>query len=144
MGRSASQVVSTLIEQVWNGRDLAALDEVHPRRFVNEGEESTPDNARDWFHELWASFPDAHFAIDEMIEAGDRVVVRWTASGTHEGVLWGSIQPTGRRATWRGIHVLRITDGRIVDVRAVSSMASIGPQLGLEMRPTQAAVKAEV
>jgi predicted ester cyclase len=134
-GRAAAEVVRDWIERVWNGHDLDALPELHPSRYMNEGVEATPDDAAAWFRDIWATFPDVRYEIDELLVAGDRVVVRWTATGRHEGLLWDSIPATGKRAAWRGIHIVRVVDGYITDVRAVSNMAAIGPQLGLEIRP---------
>jgi predicted ester cyclase len=130
-----ADVVRNWIERVWNGHDLDALDDLHPTPFLNEGAPSTPDDARAWLRDMWATFPDLKYAIDEVVSAGNRVAIRWTATGTQDGLLWGSIQPTGRRAMWRGIHLVKVEAGRITEVRAVSNMAAIGPQLGLEMRP---------
>jgi steroid delta-isomerase-like uncharacterized protein len=131
----AQRVVREWIERVWNQGDLSAIDAFHAQRFANEGVASTPDEAKTWHREMRATFPDLNYTIDELFEAdGHRVIVRWTASGTHAGVLWEKVPPTGRRVSWRGIHVLRLQDGQITDVWAVSNMASIAQQLGLELR----------
>ena len=44
------------------------------------------------------AFTGAHWEIEEMIDAGDRVVTRWTGSGTHQADLM-SISPTGKTGT---------------------------------------------
>src|SRR5215213_6905690 len=38
---------------------------------------------------------EGHWAIDDIFSAGDRVVVRWTGTGTHVAEVMG-IPPTGR------------------------------------------------
>jgi predicted ester cyclase len=81
------------------------------------------------------TFPDLHVEIDDLFVAdADRIVIRWTASGTQTGELWGAIPPTGKRVHWNGIHVVTVRDGKITDVRAVSNMAAIPEQLGFELR----------
>jgi predicted ester cyclase len=58
--------------------------------------------------------PDFHVTIEDMVTEGDKVASRWTASGTHQGEFLG-IRPTGNHATWTGITIYRIADGKIVE-----------------------------
>ena len=48
---------------------------------------------------LHSAFPDFHVTIEDQLAEGDKVVTRFTARGTHQGV-WrsplGDIQPTGK------------------------------------------------
>lgn len=60
------------------------------------------------------AFPDAHIALDDIIVAGDKVVTRWTATGTHEGDLMG-IPATGTSIRFTGIRIFRVADGRIAE-----------------------------
>ena len=131
----AERAVCQWIERVWNGGELAALDEFHPPTFLNDGRPSTPDVARAWHARTREAFPDMHYEIDELFTVGNRVIVRWTASGTHLGTLWGTIGATGRRVGWRGIHLLTVKARRIVEVWAASTLGDIAEQLGLELRP---------
>jgi predicted ester cyclase len=62
-----------------------------------------------------AAFPDLHFVIEDEIVADDKVVVRWTAEGTHLGDFDG-IVPTGRVVTWTGIDIVHLQDHRIVEL----------------------------
>jgi predicted ester cyclase len=61
-----------------------------------------------------AAFPDLHVKNEDVIVEGDKVVARWTARGTHNGMLM-NILPTGRQATLKGIDILRIEGGKIVE-----------------------------
>lgn len=60
------------------------------------------------------AFPDVHIVIDDEIAAGNRVVTRWTARGTHDGDFQG-IAPTGKQATVTGITIDKIEGGKIVE-----------------------------
>ncbi len=66
----------------------------------------------------WAAYlaavPDMHATVEELIAEGDKVAVRWTVQGTHQGELMG-IPATGRRAVFRGISIYRLDDGKIVE-----------------------------
>ena len=61
-----------------------------------------------------AVFPDLSVSTDDVVISGDRVVVRWTATGTHQGDQLG-VPATGKHVRLTGIDILRIEDGRIVE-----------------------------
>ena len=76
---------------------------------------------------LLGAFPDASYTIEDTLADGDRVVIRWTATGTHAGDYAG-IAATGEPRRWSGIHFFRFACGRIADLRVE---ADILAQLGL-------------
>jgi len=72
---------------------------------------------------------DGHWEIEEMFSAGDRVVVRWTGSGTHVGDMNG-IPPTGRAVEVGAVSVHRMADGRIAETHEVWDALGLLQQLG--------------
>jgi predicted ester cyclase len=68
--------------------------------------------------------------IEDIIAEGDKVAARLTAQGTHLGSL-GDIAPTGRQATWTGMRVFRMVDGKIAEHWANWDDVSLGRQLGI-------------
>jgi steroid delta-isomerase-like uncharacterized protein len=62
-----------------------------------------------------AAFPDMRWTVEDVIADSDRVVDRWTMRATHQGAF-GGVAATGRTVTWTGIDILRIVDGKIVDI----------------------------
>ena len=62
------------------------------------------------------SFPDVEIFLEDAFVSreGDKVAVRWRLSGTHGGEFQG-IPASGRDVSMRGMDVLRIEDGRIVE-----------------------------
>jgi steroid delta-isomerase-like uncharacterized protein len=66
---------------------------------------------------FWTAFPDWTETVDDVVAERDRVVVRVTGRGTHEGPFQG-IPPTGKRVTATGIGIGRIEDGRIAEAWA--------------------------
>jgi hypothetical protein len=52
--------------------------------------------------------------IDDVINAGDKVVTRATGYGTHTGEFRG-IAPTDKKIEVRIISIFRIADGKIVE-----------------------------
>lgn len=61
-----------------------------------------------------AVFPDLTLRCDDIVASGDKVAVRWTATGTHKGDQLG-IPATQRQVTLTGIDIVRIADSRIVE-----------------------------
>jgi predicted ester cyclase len=71
-----------------------------------------------------------------MLAEGDKIAARWTATGTHGGDLMG-IPPTGRQATWSGMTVYRLAEGKIVEAWWSKDMFSLLTQLGVIPSPGQ-------
>lgn len=73
--------------------------------------------------------PDLKVRIDAQFADGDYVTTRFTASGTHDGSLFGN-PATGRPVELSGITVSRCADGRIAEewelVDAVGALQQIG------------------
>jgi len=62
------------------------------------------------------ALPDVGNAIEDVIVAGDRAVVRWTGGGTHTGAPLMGRPATGRRLRARGVYVLRFEGERIAEI----------------------------
>ena len=74
---------------------------------------------------------DAHWTINDIFSAGDRVVVRWTGSGSHIGEVKG-ISPTGRPVGPIECNVIhRMADGKIAETWRVWDMLGFLQQIGV-------------
>ena len=102
-------------EEVWNQGDESGIDRYIAAEAV--GNDPTFGAGREAFRAQWrnwrAGFPDLHFAVEDVVGEGDRVVTRWRLTGTHRGEFQG-IAPTERRIDVTGMSLDRIADGRIV------------------------------
>lgn len=76
------------------------------------------------------AFPDAHFTIDEMTTQDNRLVIRWTARGTHKGRMM-NIPPTGRAVSISGASFVTLKDGMIHRSYYLWDMAGMLRQMGL-------------
>lgn len=72
--------------------------------------------------------PDAFYDVHETIEAGDRVVCRWTCTGTHTGDFYGT-PATGRAIDVKGITIFRIKDQAIAELWNVWDQYTLAEQL---------------
>jgi hypothetical protein len=63
---------------------------------------------------MQTGFPDLHETAEDMVAEGDKVVMRRTATGTHQGELAG-MPPTGRKVKFTMMVIFRFADGKIVE-----------------------------
>jgi len=101
-----------------NTGDLDVLDDLLSPDVIDHSAYAGQPAGRDGFKEfitLWrTAFPDLVYTIEDEIAERDRVVVRWTARGTHLG-KYHHIAPTGKRVTMSGIQINRVAGGRIAE-----------------------------
>ncbi|MFG1926067.1 ester cyclase [Cryptosporangium sp. NPDC048952] len=112
-----------LFHNVYNRRDLSAFDRSYSSTVRWKGTSNRTGyglgDVKGMARSLMATFPDLGMKVDEVYwmgndEEGYRIVVRWTASGTHRGHgLYGV--PTGRRAHLWGISQLYVRNGRVTE-----------------------------
>lgn len=79
---------------------------------------------------FYAGFPDIAHHIDEALVAGDRVVTRFTARGTHTGDFMG-IPATGRPVTIVAFVILTVQDGKVARLQAIFDQMGLMKQLGV-------------
>jgi predicted ester cyclase len=89
-----------------------------------------PEGLKQFISLFRAGFPDLHFTIEDMIAAGDTVVVRQTYRGTHKGELMG-ISPTGKQVTITSIDIGRFTGGKLVEHWGATDSLGLLQQLGV-------------
>jgi predicted ester cyclase len=111
MSEQNKAVIRRLFEDHWNAKNEALLSDL----FAPTVSLSTPDNvytgpkgALSLLKSYATPFPDFHLAIEEMITEADKVVVRWTFTGTHSGPLVGK-----QVNVPNCIAIYRIVDGKI-------------------------------
>jgi predicted ester cyclase len=79
-------------------------------------------------------FPDYRERIDELIDAGDNIIVRLTIKGTHTGPLPG-LAATGKTVEFNDVTICRVENGKIVEQRGLTDYLSLYMQLGLVELP---------
>ena len=114
-------VVRRLIDECVNTHRADLLDDtvapdvrVHPATPGAAPDTVGIEDLRAAFHGFRVVFGDLHITVDDVVAAGDRVAVRWTAEGVHVGELAG-IPATGRQVRWGGIDLYRLDGGKIAE-----------------------------
>lgn len=124
------------IENAWNngryelGMDHLAADFVNHTPFGDETAEQFLERIR----AFRTAFPDFHMTVEEMLTDGDRVITRFTVSGTHRGPFRG-ITATGRTISVMGIAIDRVIDARRVEGWAVLDLFGVMQQIGAVIQP---------
>ena len=89
-----------------------------------------PEGFKEYVGAYRSAFSDLHAEIEDQIAEGDKVVTRWTGTGTHDGEL-ASIPPTGNRVTLPGMELVRISGGKLVEGWEGYDMMTLMRQLGV-------------
>lgn len=89
-----------------------------------------PQAFKDVWRILLRTYPDIHLSVEDLIAEGDKVVGRTVVTGTHRGELMGH-PPTGNRVTYNEIFILRVADGRIIEVWGVVDIFAQLRQIGI-------------
>jgi len=132
--KSADVLARSFVSIFVGGNSTGAADEVLAEDFVAYLPYSRhPVRGRENFEaqmkDLRSAFTHFECDIDEVIDDGRRVAVRWTWSGTHTGNLLG-IAPTYRKIEFSETHLLRISGGRIAEDHVSSNLLDLLHQLG--------------
>ena len=81
---------------------------------------------------LYAAIPDLRHEVDDQIAEGDKVVSRVSVRGTHRGpLLW--IAPTNREVCFTDLIIIRLEDGKAVELWAQFDFLSILTQSNSEL-----------
>ena len=124
-----------LLADLLNTGNTALVDEFVAPNFVRHDLGGRPDivgpeGVKLFVGILRAAFPDIQMTIEDVIAEGEKVVVRYTARGTHYGEFMG-VPPTGRKATWAGINIYRGEGGKVVETWQLSDALGLMRQLGV-------------
>lgn len=128
--------------ELWNAdRSLDVIDEIVDESFVSHGAPPGLPPGREGVH-IWASifrkaFPDLRSTAEDVIVEGDKVVERFSASGTFNGEFMG-IPPTGKSYSISGIDIHRLSGGKMAEHWHVVDLFGQMQQLGLIPQPAGA------
>lgn len=88
---------------------IVALDYIQHNPLVPEGRQGLID----FLPVIYASFPDAKFILHDVFATEERVVTRWTWTGTLTGAPFLGFAPNGQRVEFDAIDVWSVRDGML-------------------------------
>ena len=123
----------------WNRRNPGYFLEVTTADYALHSPSNNPNPISKWdavktLEAFWAGFPDIQFRIEDLITAGDRVIVRFVGSGTHRGEFMG-IPATGKKIEVSALTIARIENGKVAEEWEELDVFGLLKQIGGEVVP---------
>ena len=115
---------------------MDVADEILSPNFVNHFPgnppemQRGPDGMKRLAVALRTAFPDMQIIHDDVITQGDKVIIRWSMTGTQDGELFG-VPPTGKSVSITGIDIFRVDAGKIVELWQNWDQMGMMQQLGV-------------
>jgi steroid delta-isomerase-like uncharacterized protein len=130
-----------VLEEMFNKGNLNLADEVFAPDYVDHDPAMPedirgPEGFKEYVSIFRTAFPDIHLEIEDQVAEGDKVVTRWTGTGTHEGDLMG-IAPTGNKVTLPGMEIVRISGGKLAEGWEGYDSMVLMEQLGVMPSPEE-------
>jgi steroid delta-isomerase-like uncharacterized protein len=131
----------SLIEEMNKG-SLELYNEFYAPDFLyylpsNNPKPMSLEETKEFMKMVHKAFPDINWSIEELFTVGDRVIIRIIVRGTHEGEFQG-IPATGNKIEVSEIIIMRIENGKIVELREEADYIGLLEQLGMELKPKEA------
>jgi predicted ester cyclase len=129
--------VRSFVEEVWNGRNYEAAADLYSDSYVNPF--GTGPSARvEPIRRYHQAFPDLHLDVEELIVAGDTVVLRGTFRGTDTGGRLGR-PSTGRAVEDWIVDIMHFEGDKVVNEWIGADNLGLFIQLGVldDPWPTQ-------
>jgi steroid delta-isomerase-like uncharacterized protein len=124
-------------EEVWNRGRAAAIDEMLAGQAMIHGlgPQAMNVSAFKQFHTQYRSaFPDVRIQVDDVIAEGDKVAVRWSGTGTHQGDSLG-FAASGNNVHFSGMTIGRVENGKLVEGWNVFDQLGMLQQCGVVNLP---------
>jgi predicted ester cyclase len=123
--------------QVYNDHNTSLWEQVIAPSYVGHVNTQTIPNrevGKGFVTALLSAFPDIHYSIEDALQVGDRAAVRWSATATHNGRLFG-LAPTQKKVTMIGTTIFRVQNGQITELWDIWDEAGLMKQLGAAGQP---------
>ena len=110
------------------------LDWVHTDAFENKP--LSPEQTNQFWPAWFQGFSEVDYEVTRTIAAEIVVVVQWTFTGTHDGLLGPPIfepplEPTGKTIRLRGVSVYDLQDGLLARETMYIDLATLWVELGI-------------
>ena len=130
----SSAVVERFVEEAINKGRLDVMDEIVAADFVEldplPGQRQGREGLKEVIAMMRAAFPDIRWVTEETVEQGEKVVSRFTWTGTHRGEFLG-IPATGKSVSVKGVVIDRVVAGQMTDSRILMDTFGMLQQLGV-------------
>lgn len=133
--------VRSVYEVCLNTGDLERLTGLIAPDFVGVHDDVGPRGFAATLMGLRMAFPDIRYTVEDLVGEGDRVVVRWTWTGTNTAAFRG-FAPSHKRIHDSGISIYQLREGKIIrawlETNRLGFLQQIGalpPELSARIQP---------
>jgi predicted ester cyclase len=134
-----------IVLEIWNDGNLALVEDVFATEIVAHTSTFPEDivgleGIKNWIIFARTAFPDIYMTFDEVIVKGDKIVTRFTVTGTNTGPMsmpTGDLPPTGKKVRFTGLGIDQVQDGKITKELVVYNVLDMMLQLGFTLTPPQ-------
>jgi steroid delta-isomerase-like uncharacterized protein len=133
MSAANKEVILAFVEDVLNQSRWERLNELVLENFVEldplPGQQQGREGLKGVLVGMRTAFPDMHWTVLEQICEGEKVVTRFTWTGTHRASFIG-IPATGKQVEVKGVVIDRLEAGKMADSRILMDTLGMLQQLG--------------
>jgi predicted ester cyclase len=126
-----------IFTEIWQNHNYDVVDDLVAEDYVlhdpSMSEEIEWPGGREGYRlmaEMGASIVDGPLEIEQLISAGDHVVIRWKQTGAHVGEM-GSLEPTNEEVTVTGIEIDRFENGKLAETWQEVNLLTMLMQIGV-------------
>ncbi|MGA7241624.1 MAG: ester cyclase [Terracidiphilus sp.] len=142
MSAANKEIIRAFMEEVLNQGRFERMNDLVKEDFIEldplPGQQAGREGLKAVLMQMKSAFPDIHWVIQETISEGDKVVTRFTWSGTHRNTFLG-IPATGKPVEVKGVVIDRLEAGKMADSRILMDTLGLMQQLGILPAPGSAA-----
>ena len=134
--KKMENTIRRLYDEVYtHGKNLKVIDELIANNLkFHDPAAGKNGNGLELFKKsesgYFKAFPNKTATIDELIVSGNKVIVRWSCKGKHEGEFQG-ISPTHRPFNISGISIYLFTNDKISEIWQAWDRQNLFEQLGV-------------
>lgn len=136
-------VLKRFFEELFTRGNLSVADEIVGANYVNHnavpGETPGREGLKGFVIYLRTAFPDIHFTVEDQIAEGDKVVTRWSVTGTQQGEFAG-IPATGKPINVTAINIHQVSNDQIQEAWLNWDTLGMMQQLGVIPAPSEVRV----
>lgn len=129
------EICKRFFDELHDKGNFDIIDElVHPNVISHDpfpGQPEGSEGVRQTMKIFRKAFPDLKLEHNDMIAEDDRVMIKFTATGTHHSTFM-HIPATGNKIAYEEVVILRLKDGKITEHWAVADAMALLQQLGVK------------
>lgn len=131
MSVAQNKVLAQRLITAYNTADESVLEELVSMSYIQHSPGVPPgrDAMFVFFKTFLAAFPDGRFEVEDILAEDDKVLIRWTCSGTQIGA-WMGMPPTGKQVAFMGMDLWRFADSQLVEAWFLADTLGMFQQLG--------------